>query len=98
MGCGQVITWGEGVEGGDIAAPSGDLYSRGGYSPRADMSHVALMHPPMALALADYLEVLVEVAESETDIYCPCEGHKGFHKAVNLARAILREDQAVAGA
>ena len=45
MGCGQVLTAGEGVEGGDIAGPTGDLYPRGGYSPRGDMAHIAANDP-----------------------------------------------------
>lgn len=41
MGCGQVYTMGEHVMGGNIAAPSGDLYPRSGYNPQADMRFVA---------------------------------------------------------
>ena len=46
MGCGSVITMGEGVEGGDIAAPNGDLYPRGGYSPDGDMAIIAAVASP----------------------------------------------------
>jgi len=41
MGCGSVITMGENVLGGAIAAPSGDLYPRSGYSPKDDMAFIA---------------------------------------------------------
>ena len=41
MGCGQVYTMGEGVEMGNIAAPSGDLYPRSGYSAKDDMILIA---------------------------------------------------------
>jgi hypothetical protein len=40
-GCGQVYTMGDGVLGGAICAPSGDLYPRGGYSPFEDMCFIA---------------------------------------------------------
>ena len=56
MGCGEVFTWGEGVEGGNIAAPSGDLYPRSGYAPQADMKFIATMDPPTTLALLDALD------------------------------------------
>ena len=46
MGCGSVITMGDGVAGGDIAAPNGDLYPRGGYSPGDDMALIAAVASP----------------------------------------------------
>lgn len=59
MGCGSVITLGEGVEGCPIAAPNGDLYPRGGYSPFEDMAHIALHDPVDALRrYAHYRKVL----------------------------------------
>jgi len=79
MGCGQVVTFGTNVMGGDIAAPSGDLYPRSGYSPKGDMAYIALMHPPVALALANWLE---DVADSTP----------GWYRAIDVARAILREE------
>jgi hypothetical protein len=48
MGCGEVYTMGEGVEGGNIAAPSGDCYPRSGYSPKEDMEFIA--HAPDDIA------------------------------------------------
>jgi hypothetical protein len=64
MGCGYVITDAEGCEGGDIAGPTGDLYPRGGYSPRDDMAWIASMHPGVGLALAAWLDELVRRAEA----------------------------------
>ena len=58
MGCGEVFTWGEGVEGGNIAAPSGDLYPRSGYSPQSDMRFIAAADPPTVLALLDTVDAL----------------------------------------
>lgn len=81
MGCGSVITLGEGVEGGDIAAPNGDLYPRSGYSPGDDMAYIALMHPPVALALADWLEDEFDQTPDAADDW----------PSVVLARAILRD-------
>lgn len=81
MGCGEVIT----LEGGEIACPSGDLYPRGGYNPRADMAYIAFMHPPVALALADWLDYTARDAELDLG---PIGGRE---LAVKLARAILRE-------
>ena len=96
-GCGQVVTWGDGVEGGDIAGPTGDLYPRGGYSPRDDMALVALMHPPVALALADLLDLEVKhwdacrlgemTAGAEPGILTGAREEA----AQELARVILRE-------
>jgi hypothetical protein len=56
MGCGEVFTLGDGVEGGAIAAPAGDCYPRGGYSPAEDMAWIATMHPGVGEALADLLD------------------------------------------
>jgi len=59
MGCGSVITMGERVLGGDIAAPNGDLYPHGGYSPSEDMAHIAANDPAFVIAVARAaLEVL----------------------------------------
>jgi hypothetical protein len=91
MGCGNVITWGEGVEGGDIAAPSGDCYPRGGYSPREDMAYVALMSPPVALALAASLESWADIVDGVDKML----GHipdDAYPDEFALARAILREE------
>jgi hypothetical protein len=56
MGVGQVVTYGDGVEGGDIAGPTGDCYPRGGYSPAEDMAYIATVDPLVGLALADLLD------------------------------------------
>ncbi len=66
MGCGEVFTWGEGVEGGNIAAPSGDLYPRSGYSPQSDMRFIAAADPPTVLALLDTMDAL----RAERDAAC----------------------------
>ena len=58
MGCGEVFTWGEGVEGGNIAAPSGDLYPRSGYSPQSDMRFIAAANPATVLALLDTVDAV----------------------------------------
>jgi len=93
MGCGQVVTMGPDVTGGDIAGPTGDCYPRGGYSPFGDMAYVALMHPPVALALADWLDVTAQAmadshaADPDDPVELSDEG-----EAVAVARAILRED------
>ena len=49
MGCGSVITMADAVLGGDIAAPSGDLYPRSGYSPKEDMAFIAAENPEYVL-------------------------------------------------
>jgi hypothetical protein len=54
MGCGQVITLGERVMGGDICAPSGDCYPRSGYRPLDDMAFIAA-------ARSDVPDLLAEV-------------------------------------
>lgn len=63
MGCGSVVTLGYPVIGGDIAAPSGDLYPRGGYSPFEDMAYIALVNPIVGLALADLLDLEIKILE-----------------------------------
>ena len=83
MGCGSVITMGEDVMGGDIAGPNGDLYPRSGYSPGDDMAHIALMHPPVALALADLLDSIFMTLDDENTTV--------WDDTADLARAILRE-------
>lgn len=56
MGCGTVYTTAEDLYGGEIAAPAGDLYARGGYSPAEDMAYIATVDPRVGLALAELLE------------------------------------------
>lgn len=81
-GCGQVITEDADLLGGDIAGPTGDLYPRSGYSPRDDMALIALLGPPVALALADLL-ACISMMPSASD---PTDRSV----AEALARAILR--------
>ena len=106
-GCGQVITMGAEVFGGDIAGPTGDLYPRGGYSPLDDMALIALMGPPVALALADWLDS----TEAEYLEYVDATGHCDlcglnvdpprptgercltWVQAIAVARAVLREEE-----
>jgi hypothetical protein len=88
MGCGSVITMGEDVEGGNIAAPNGDLYPRSGYSPFGDMAYIALMHPPVGLALAAILSEVGESLEQDGDVI----QDSVTDSAVKLAREILREE------
>lgn len=83
MGCGEVYTLGDGVEGGAIAAPAGDCYPRGGYSPADDMAYIATMDPLVGLALADALDAEATLVEN-----CSCDDHKPL---VALARLILGE-------
>lgn len=93
-GCGEVITMHTDRLGGEIAAPSGDCYPRSGYQPQGDMAYIALMHPPIALALATWLDAAAEVVDSNDE----CDGFDldavdgTYRGAVNTARAILRED------
>lgn len=91
MGCGSVITMGEYVEGGPIAAPNGDLYPRSGYSPKDDMALIALMHPPVALALATVLDGLATVIDGTVG---DAAAESIFESELALARAILREPEA----
>lgn len=47
--------------------------------------YIALMHPPVAMALADWMERLAEVQRSEVD-------DRLFAYGVYTARAVLREE------
>lgn len=91
MGCGSIVTMHEDGFGGPIAAPSGDLYPRGIYSPFEDMVYIALVHPPVALALADWMD-LAEQALGPWE----AAGHeltRTDEMAVAVARAVLREGE-----
>ena len=92
MGCGSVVTLGYPVIGGDIAAPSGDLYPRGGYSPFEDMAYIALMDPVAGLALADLLDLEIKILEpaAQEKPDAPV-GDFGMAFAC-LARALVPED------
>jgi hypothetical protein len=87
MGCGSVVTMGEDVLGGDIAAPSGDLYPRGGYSPKEDMAFIALMNPEVGVAVAALLEDAADdLAQNDGVVDTSSK-----ELAIAVARAILRE-------
>ena len=91
MGCGEVFTWGEGVEGGNIAAPSGDLYPRSGYAPQADMKFIAMMDPPTTLALLDALDA----ARAEVErLRIGLDGAHG--NADRMRKSLLDERDAIA--
>lgn len=85
MGCGSIVTMHEDGFGGPIAAPSGDLYPRGIYSPFEDMVYIALVHPPVALALAEVMNRLAKVWSHTDGIVCDL--------GEALARAVLREGE-----
>lgn len=54
--------------------------------------YIALMHPPVALALAAWLETFAMNHENYIDSYGP-DNVAGWSEAVGLARAILREPE-----
>lgn len=87
MGCGSVVTMNEDLVGGDIAAPSGDPYPRSGYAPKEDMAYVALMHPPVALALAATMEQIAWMGHLDPDLLA----RVGCDELIATARAVLRE-------
>jgi hypothetical protein len=64
-----------------------------GRNQEADGPYIALMHPPVALALADWLDVTAQAmadshaADPDDPVELSDEG-----EAVAVARAILRED------
>jgi hypothetical protein len=60
----------------------------------ADIDFIALMHPPVALALADLLDATGEFAESndQSDGFDLSAVDPTFGPAVALAHAILREE------
>jgi hypothetical protein len=104
MGCGQVITMGAEVFGGDIAGPTGDLYPRGGYSPLDDMALIALMGPPVASAIAELLsgtadDMGVEINEEGNCTRCGLrfdlrreDECMCWYQAFDVAHAVLREE------
>lgn len=76
---------------------------------RPDASYIALMHPPVALALADWLQVIADdmsdehAVEQEFPDHIPAarwlvvdwagKEHAGWTEALAVARAILREPE-----
>lgn len=91
MGCGEVQTVNDRLFGGSIAAPSGDCYPRSGYSPKEDMAYIALMHPPVALAVAAWLESAAGQAQFGEDHIIDFTVETELAEALAVARAILRE-------
>lgn len=57
-----------------------------------DAEYIALMHPPVALALAEWLDELVRRAEEMNSASCNV-WPDGSNHGVAMARAILREAQ-----
>lgn len=88
MGCGSVITVNERAMGGDIAAPNGDLYPRGPYSPSDDMAWIATVDPVVGLAMADALDSAAEIRELHLNEPGPFSFLANMER---LARAVLRE-------
>lgn len=65
MGCGQVYTANGDLYGGNIAAPSGDLYPRSGYSPKDDM--ILIAHAPTDMArLIKAVEAVLDLHSRDT--------------------------------
>lgn len=93
MGCGSIISMHPDTMGGDIATPNGDCYPRGGYSPFEDMAYIALVHPPVALAVAAVLDRVVETFEDDhsQSIEAQIRLREAYAEELALARAILRE-------
>ena len=92
MGCGSIISMHPDTFGGDIAAPSGDCYPRGGYSSFEDMQYIALMHPPVALALAAVLDRVAETFKEDRGVEVQIRLREAYVEELALARAILREE------
>jgi len=94
MGCGEVYTLGDGVEGGGIAAPAGDCYPRGDYSPDGDMAWIATVHPGVGLALADAMDQAASDFGNGTDeafqkLMLEASQHGPEHPLLVAARLIL---------
>lgn len=70
------------------------------YNPTDDgplMAFVALLNPPVALALAVLLDDMADRVESHPELrgvpdLCPCAEVDGWHQLANVAYAILREE------
>jgi hypothetical protein len=89
------------ADGVDIWAGTASDVWAGEADERANASYAALMHPPVALALADWLDATAERIE----ILKPVVGHeiygvghpqefieRTYAKSLAVARAVLRED------
>lgn len=62
---------------------------KGGIKKAGDANYFALMHPPVALALADWLELTGRLDE---DFATRDHVLAGMEQAIAVARAVLRED------
>lgn len=69
MGCGSVVTMAHAVLGGDICAPSGDLYPRSGYSPFGDMAFISANGPDVVITncIEDLYVIARHQVSFETD-------------------------------
>jgi len=79
-GCGMVFTLGEDVVGGEIAAPAGDLYPRGGYDPYGDMAFIAANNPH---AVMKRLDRDLRLLERHQPCACVPESPKVHHHLRN---------------
>lgn len=61
-----------------------------------DAEYIALMHPPVALALADWLESAADVLDAnygdEVDLIAELDEDRTGQGALMVARALLREE------
>lgn len=73
-GCGSVITINRDLAGGDIAAPNGDLYPRGGYAPDRDMAFIAANDPATVLRRCERDEKVLERHKPDGDWCATCRG------------------------
>jgi hypothetical protein len=59
----------------------------------ANGNFIALMHPPVALALAEWIEGHAKDLEMAHDVRAQCDSPGDVHQAIIVAREILREPQ-----
>lgn len=64
----------------------GAVHAWGMHGFTGEARYVATMHPPVALALADWLEDEAEQVDDDGELYCVSGATLG------VARAVLRED------
>lgn len=77
------------VDGGVVDAKGDDVVD---WAYGDSDEHIALHDPAVALAVADWLDSVVQDVKLNDDgESCECIASDSFHKAVNVARAILRE-------
>jgi hypothetical protein len=68
-----------------VWAPESRFNAGTGFAP-GTAEYIALMHPPVALAVAEWLDF-------EAGIFAGLVGDVGEHEAVTVARAVLREEE-----